>query len=120
LIGILLISREIYSAASWNPELGVALAGLAASAMIGAVYLSPLAILASGRKWRRGIPAGLAMASLAAGILALIAGEASGSGPLVAAGSSIMVLSGAFAGSLLAHRALSALRGRIALGKSRP
>ncbi len=120
LIGILLISRGVYSAASWNPELGVALAGLAASAMIGAVYLSPLAILASGRRWRRGAPARLAIAPLAAGASALIAGEALGSAPLVAAGSSVMVLSGILAGSLLVHLTLSALRGRIARAGSRP
>ncbi len=112
LIGILMASYEIYSAASWSPELGVALAGLFASAMIGAVYASPLAILASRRRWPYRAFAKLAVASLAAGILALMAGEALGSGPLVAAGSSIMVLSGLCAGFLLAHSALLALRVR--------
>ncbi|MEM2226602.1 MAG: YCF48-related protein [Candidatus Bathyarchaeia archaeon] len=112
LIGILMASREVYSAASWSPELGVALAGLVASAMIGAVYASPLAMLASRRRWPHRAFAKLAAALLAAAILALMIGEALGSGPLVAMGSSVMVLSGLFAGFLLAHSALLALRSR--------
>jgi photosystem II stability/assembly factor-like uncharacterized protein len=110
LIGILMVSREVYSATSWSPELGVALAGLLASAMIGAVYASPLAMLASRRRWPHRSLAKLTAASLAAGALTLMAGEASASGFLIATGSSTMVLSGICAGFLLAHWALSTLR----------
>jgi len=47
LIGILYVSTLTQSAFSFNNELGIVMAGLVASALIGIVYVSPLAVLAS-------------------------------------------------------------------------
>jgi hypothetical protein len=45
LIGILQVSSTIFSTFSFNLELGVILAGLVASALIGIVYFMPLALI---------------------------------------------------------------------------
>jgi hypothetical protein len=44
LIGMLRLSAATYSMFSFNPELAVATAGLVASALIGAVYISPFVL----------------------------------------------------------------------------
>jgi len=46
LIGILHITAMAYNVFSFNPELGVVLSGILASALIGVVYLSPIILLA--------------------------------------------------------------------------
>ncbi|MEM2905268.1 MAG: CFI-box-CTERM domain-containing protein [Candidatus Bathyarchaeia archaeon] len=45
LIGILHVATLTQSAFSFNPELAIVMAGLVASALIGAIYFSPLAML---------------------------------------------------------------------------
>jgi len=47
LIGVLHLSSEAFSLLSFNPELGVMMAGLVASSLIGIVYFLPLVLLVS-------------------------------------------------------------------------
>ncbi|MFQ6085996.1 MAG: CFI-box-CTERM domain-containing protein [Candidatus Bathyarchaeia archaeon] len=55
LIGILHLSAFAYSALSFSPELGIVVAGLVASSLIGVVYFSPLIVVlqTSVRRLRR-------------------------------------------------------------------
>jgi peptide/nickel transport system substrate-binding protein len=78
LFGILLASEKAFSAAGGG-ELGTVVAGISASALIGAVYLSPAALVARRRVSAR-IPAialVVAVGSLAATAAALYAGNQS-------------------------------------------
>ncbi len=45
LIGILQVSYGAFQLLSFNPELGIAVAGMIASALIGVVYLTPVVLL---------------------------------------------------------------------------
>ena len=76
MFGILLVSEKAFSAAGGG-ELGTVVAGISASALIGAVYLSPFAVVARKRVSAR-IPAAaliVAAGSLAATAAMLYAGN---------------------------------------------
>ena len=58
LIGILHLATDVFSLFEFNSELGVVIAGLTASSLIGLVYFFPLTLipLAFARKYRRSVP----------------------------------------------------------------
>jgi len=97
LLGVLGISTLTYSMLSASPEFAVVVAGLAASSLIGLVYLT-LPVLVSMRRLtkRRGIRissvAKVSLTSLALALALLAAGEVAGSFLLLAVGGSVLVL----------------------------
>ncbi|MEM3608346.1 MAG: CFI-box-CTERM domain-containing protein [Candidatus Bathyarchaeia archaeon] len=108
LIEILKVSRHIYGAVPSTLELNLILMGLTASAMIGAVYLSPILALTLHR--RRGVGRGVSKAAAYLTVfstICLTAGAATGRTPPPWLGilSSITVISSLTAGGALAAEA---------------
>jgi hypothetical protein len=97
LLGILSVSTLAYSIFSSTPELGVLMAGLIASSLIGLVYLTPFTLVGmrSLARRKRINTISIAKASLvilAAGLGLLAAGELAGSFLILAVASSVIVL----------------------------
>ncbi|MGA3296916.1 MAG: Ig-like domain-containing protein, partial [Candidatus Bathyarchaeia archaeon] len=91
---ILLFASKLFSATSAYPELGVLLAGLFASVLIGAIYLGlPLSVLRLKIRWRRNrLTTRLLVAAFLLGIAILIVGEIMSS-PVMLMVSPVIVLS---------------------------
>jgi len=97
LLGILSISTLAYSMFSWAPELGVVMAGLVASSLIGLVYLTAPALIGMRALLRRRrlnakTLAKASLASLALALALLTIGEVAGSFLLLAVAGSAVVL----------------------------
>jgi len=112
LIGILHVASMTYNAFSLSHELAVLMAGLVASALIGVVYLSPLAILALAllRRYRR---ITLKMSQLrmlaivwVASLLMVLVGEVALLPALMMASTALFVLSTLSLGALTVATAL--------------
>jgi len=112
LIGILHLAATTYNALSFSHELAVVMAGLVASALIGVVYFSPLAILALAllRRYRR---ITLKMSQLrmlaivwVASLLMILVGEVAPLPALMMASTALFVLSTLSLGALTAATAL--------------
>jgi len=97
LLGVLGISTLTYSIFSGTPEFAAVIAGLVASSLIGLVYLTPFAFVGMRALTRRrrinvtNVAKG-SLLLLAAALALLAAGELAGSFLLLAAGSSVLVL----------------------------
>ena len=112
LIGILHLASMTYNAFGFSQEIAVAIAGLVASALIGVVYFSPLAILALVllRRYRKTtfkmsqlrMPAIVWVTSL----LMIIVGEVALLAPLLIASTALFVLSTLSLGALTVATAL--------------
>jgi hypothetical protein len=97
LLGVLSVSAFTYSLFSATPELGIVMAGLVASSLIGLVYLTlPALVGVRALRKRRVIAtisiARIAMASLATALLLIAVGEFAQSFVLLAVASSAIVL----------------------------
>jgi len=97
LLGILSISTLAYSMFSWAPELGVIIAGLVASSLIGLVYFTVPALIGTRTLLRRRrlnakALAKASLASLAIALALLAIGEVAGSFLLLAFAGSAVVL----------------------------
>jgi len=112
LIGILHLAAMTYNAFSFSHEMAVVMAGLVASALIGLVYFSPLAILALAllRKYRRITLKMSQLRMLAivwiASLVMILVGEVAPLPALMMASTAIFVLSTLSLGALTAATAL--------------
>jgi len=112
LIGILHLAVMTYNAFSFSHELAVVMAGLVASALIGVVYFSPLAILASVllRRYRKMTLKMKQLRILAivwvASLLMILVGEVALLPALVMASTALFVLSTLSLGALTVATAL--------------
>ena len=111
LLGILGVSSLAYSLLGGVPEFAIVVAGLAASSLIGLVYLTLPALVGMRRLLRRRAIAGIsiariAMASLATALLLIAVGEFAQSFVLLALGTSALVLTCIIAVPTLAARAI--------------
>ena len=112
LIGILHIAAMTYNAFSFSHELAVVMAGLVASALIGVVYFSPLAILALVllRRYRKTTLRFYQLRILAivwvASLVLILVGELAMLPALIMASTALFVLSTLSLGALTAATAL--------------
>ena len=112
LIGILHLAAMTYNAFSFSHELAVVMAGLVASALIGLVYFSPLAILALAllRRYRkttlRMSQLGILAIVWAASLLMILVGEVVSVPALMMASTALFVLSTLSLGALTVATAL--------------
>jgi hypothetical protein len=111
LLGILSVSSTVYSLFSSAPEVGVLMAGLVASSMIGLAYLTLPTVLGIKRLMRRRsinidkiLKGSLGVLAVALALLAI--GEFAGSFAMLALGSSMVVLACMFAAPLAAALAI--------------
>jgi len=112
LIGILHLAATTYNAFSFSHELAVVMAGLVASALIGLVYFSPLAILALAllRRYRKTTFRMSQLRMLAvvwvASLAMILVGEVAMLPALIMASTALFVLSTLSLGALTAATAL--------------
>jgi len=112
LIGILHLAAMTYNAFSFSHELALVMAGLVASALIGVVYFSPLAILALAllRRYRkttlRMSQLGILAIVWAASLLMILVGEVVSVPALMMASTALFVLSTLSLGALTVATAL--------------
>jgi hypothetical protein len=111
LLGILGASAFTYSLFSASPEFAVVVAGLAASSLIGLVYLTlPVLVgmrrLTKRRSIRISSVAKVSLTSLALALALLAAGEVAGSFLLLAVGGSVLVLTCLIAAPIIAALAV--------------
>lgn len=110
LISSLRVAAQTYESLAFNLEIAAIGAGLVASTMIGAIYVSPIITLATRRRHvkikRPALMLGLA---LLVGLGFIAAAESLLVGPLMAVGTAVLVLSVLGLSSLLTSRALSLL-----------
>jgi len=112
LIGILHIAAMTYNAFSFSHELAVVMAGLVASALIGVVYFSPLAILALVllRRYRKTTLRFYQLRILAivwvASLVLILVGEVAMLPALIMASTALFVLSTLSLGALTAATAI--------------
>jgi hypothetical protein len=111
LLGILGLSSLTYPLFGSSPEFAVVIAGLVASSLIGLVYLTPFTFLGmraltKRRRIRTTDLAKGSLISLAVALALLTAGELMGSFLLLAAGSSVVVLTCVIAVPVIAGLAI--------------
>jgi len=122
LIASLEASSAAYPAvAAWSRELAVALVGLIASSLIGAIYLGPalslMALKRPGRAWRRAALMALLALISSAGLMALA--ELPGLQGLMAASASAFVVSAISASAFGVAIAATGLAGMAKRGPGR-
>jgi M6 family metalloprotease-like protein len=120
LLGVLDLSSATYSVFRSFPELGITIAGIVASALIGLVYLTPVTLLLIRLSRRRRVGTVRVVRALSISLLVAVAmlllGELAGSLGLLAVAASVLVLTTLLWAPVLFSFELVSLERRLGLG----
>jgi len=117
LIGILQLSAITYSALAFSPEVAIVAAGVAASALIGLIYLTPVDLILIRILTRKKVGKVLKAFSVSylVALVTLALGELTGSFGLLAVATPILVLTTLASAPLIFSSALTRLGGSLRL-----